>query len=135
MERYARWRVLVDGKRVAVDPSGSVAAIAARDVAGGFPVAPERLLARDEGPTVLDVRRTPAALPPVRWRGPGLADVTGPADVCEAVRAALGVFHGETRPPDRRPRWLPRVGATRWSAGSTTASPSSAAAVRAMRCR
>ena len=105
MERYARWRVLVDGDRVAVDPSGSVAALAAEDVAGGFPVAPEQLLARDEGPTVLDVRRPGGDTSgPVPWAR--LADVTGPADVREAVRAAVRVYHGETRPPDRRPEWF-----------------------------
>ena len=105
MERYARWRVLVDEHRVAVDPSGSVAALAAEDVAGRFPVAPEQLLARDEGPTVLDVRDFGGVTTgPVPWAR--LADVTGPADVREAVRAAVRVFHGETRPPDRRPAWF-----------------------------
>jgi len=105
MEPSARWRVLVDGDRVAVDPSGSVAALAAEDVAGGFPVAPEQVLARDEGPTVMDVRRpgrdTPAPGSWARW-----ADVGGPADVLEAVRAAVRVFHGESSPPDRRPEWF-----------------------------
>ena len=75
--RYPRWRVLVDGDRVAVDPTGVIASVAGG--LGGFPLAPELLLDLD-GPRGLDVRElvarpasaTPKTSPGGRWvRRPG----------------------------------------------------------------
>ena len=40
--RYPRWRLLVDGDRVAVDPGGAIASVGSG--LGGFSMAPEALV-------------------------------------------------------------------------------------------
>ena len=103
--RYPRWRVLVDGDRVAVDPAGVIASVAGG--LGGFPLAPELLLDLD-GPRGLDVREwspDPIGDPEdLSWRPLGRA--TGPPTVLDAVRSAVATYAGREPLPPRRQDWF-----------------------------
>ena len=101
--RHPRWRVLVDGDRVAVDATGAIASVA--EAVDGFPLAPE-LLVEVEGLRAVDVRGWSPGTGPeeLSWRP--LGEGPGPEAVLDAVRSAVATYAGRESLPARRQAWF-----------------------------